>query len=139
MLSIGNYSLNTSLISSFLADDIIEPTYKTPFVRYNSRFNQLTIKGASTRKEIGKFYRNVLGEFKMNLKRKKCASLDLHFKTFNISTTKVLFDLFRFLKQQQTQGATIQINWNVSQAENLDIRKTASDFAELFELDIDIN
>lgn len=137
MLTFSNYSINPSFFGSVLVDDIIEPTYHTPFVRYNSRSNALTIKGSSTRDGIGNFYENVLGEFKLNLNIKKSGELNLKFHTFNVATTKVLFDLFRFLSIQKTHGAKVKVTWDVSWSQP-GMEKTAEEFSSLFDLDISI-
>lgn len=136
MISARNYSI-TPAFFGWIADEIIEPTFTTPFVKYDQRSNYLVIKGTSTRENIRNFYNKALGEFKMNVCTKKVGLLHLIFKTFNTSTAKVLFDLFRFLSDAREQGARIAIQWDVYGAEE-DMIEMAQDFAELFEMTISI-
>ncbi|HCX23790.1 MAG: hypothetical protein CMB80_23485 [Flammeovirgaceae bacterium] len=136
MISAINYKLNPA-IYSIVAEDIIEPTSTTPFVKYDKRANCLTIKGTSTRKNMSLFYSQVLGDFKYGLRIKGSGELNLQLSKFGTSTLKVLFDLFRFIGKEQELGTQVRINWNVLGAEP-EMIETVRDFAELFNLKLKI-
>ncbi|HCX22731.1 MAG: hypothetical protein CMB80_17495 [Flammeovirgaceae bacterium] len=136
MISAINYSINPAIVS-LLADQFIEPTLNTPYVKYEKRSNYLVIKGTSTRDNMDHFYDRVMGEFKRNIKSKNTGVLHLNFKTFNTSTAKVLFDLFRYLRDAQYAGQRVAIQWDVYDSEP-EMVDTARDFAELFDLKIKI-
>lgn len=136
MISTIHHSINPA-IYSMVADEIIEPTFTTPYVKYDKRSNALTIKGASTRENLGQFYGQVLGDFKYNLKTKRIGSLQLQLTKFGPSTLKVLFSLFRFIAKEQKLGAKVDIHWNILGA-NLEMIEQAKDFADLYDLRIRI-
>lgn len=136
MISSINYTPST-VVSSLIADEIIEPTAKTPFVKYDRISNYLVIKGASTKENMENFYDKILRDFKQNISKKRTEVLHLNFKTFNTSTAKVLFDLFRFFRDAQFTGSRVAIQWDVYDSE-VEMIETARDFAELFDLKIKI-
>ncbi|WP_421875258.1 SiaC family regulatory phosphoprotein [Marinoscillum sp.] len=121
--------------AGYLADEEIEPTATTPYVKFNRFANTLNIKGTSTRVEMDKFYASNVSKFMTNLRDKKYGMLNLNFKTFNTSTAKVLFDLFKFIREQKSAGAIVKIKWEIFATE-MDMYDTAKDYAELFDLDI---
>ena len=137
MIHAFNSQKSSMWVSTEEANFIIEPTSNTPYVKHNKFANTLTIKGSSTREEMGGFYRTVVEKFKMGLATKKYGTLNLNFKTFNTSTAKVLFDLFKSIRDHKASGAAVKIRWEVFLTE-LDMLETAKDFAELFDLDINI-
>ena len=136
MISALNYSLSPAIFASTI-EEIIEPTLTTPYVKYDRSSNYLMIKGTSTRDNIELFYGKVLREFKQKIKQMNTGVLHLNFKTFNTSTAKVLFDLFRSLLDAQNAGHLVAIQWDVYNSEE-DMIDTARDFAELFDLKIKI-
>ncbi|WP_258101265.1 DUF1987 domain-containing protein [Marinoscillum pacificum] len=136
MISALNYSLSLAIFASTI-EEIIEPTLTTPYVKYDRSSNYLMIKGTSTRDNIELFYGKVLKEFKQKIKQMNTGVLHLNFKTFNTSTAKVLFDLFRSLLDAQNAGHLVAIQWDVYNSEE-DMIDTARDFAELFDLKIKI-
>ena len=136
MISAINYSLSPAIFASTI-EAIIEPTLTTPYVKYDRSSNYLMIKGTSTRDNIELFYGKVLKDFKQKIKQMNTGVLHLNFKTFNTSTAKVLFDLFRSLLDAQNAGHLVAIQWDVYNSEE-DMIDTARDFAELFDLKIKI-
>lgn len=136
MLSAINYSLN-SVLHALVAEDIIEPTFTTPFVKYDKTRNALTIKGSSTRKNIVQFYDRVLGDFKYNLRTKRRGELHLNFTMFGPSTLKILFSLLRFISKEQQLGTKVDVVWSVAGAE-VEMLDTIRDFAELYDLRLKI-
>ncbi len=137
MISAINYTLSPATIFPVSIDKIIEPTLTTPYVKYDRSSNYLMIKGTSTRENMELFYDKVLREFKQNIKEMNTGVLHLNFKTFNTSTAKVLFDLFRNLRDAQNASHRVAIQWDVYDSEE-DMIDTARDFAELFDLKIRI-
>ncbi|WP_258097950.1 DUF1987 domain-containing protein [Marinoscillum pacificum] len=136
MISAINYSLSPAIFASTI-EAIIELTLTTPYVKYDRSSNYLMIKGTSTRDIIELFYGKVLKDFKQKIKQMNTGVLHLNFKTFNTSTAKVLFDLFRSLLDAQNAGHLVAIQWDVYNSEE-DMIDTARDFAELFDLKIKI-
>ncbi len=136
MISVSNHSLNPAFYST-KSEAVIEPTFSTPYIRYEVRSNYLVIKGRSTGDHMNRFYHRIINEFKTNVQIKKLGIIHLNLLSINTSTAKVLFDLFRFLRDAQLQGAKFGIQWDVSGSE-LDMIETARDFAELFDLKIKI-
>lgn len=137
MIQAFNYQESNMWPSLEEANCIMEPTSTTPYVKYNKFANTLTIKGASTRQAMDEFYSLSIQKFKSNLASKKYGTLNLNFKTFNTSTAKVLFDLFKSIRDEKAAGAAVKIRWEVFLTE-LDMLETAKDFAELFDLDINL-
>ncbi|MEQ8473323.1 MAG: SiaC family regulatory phosphoprotein, partial [Marinoscillum sp.] len=64
---------------------------------------------------------------------KQGCQLELFFKTLNTSTVKVLFDLFKYLRNEKLKGNDVRVTWR-AEVSNPDMLETGMDFSELFDL-----
>lgn len=123
-------------ITSKEAENNITPaTQHTPLIAYNKYVNALTIQGASKALDIQDFYCSAVTDFKEGFEGKGFGQLRLELDTFNASSAKVLFDLFKFLGKRKQQGEMVKVYWDLH-VNDVDMVKTAMDFSELFDLDI---
>lgn len=115
----------------------ISSTDSTPQVSLNRYVNALTIQGVSRRVDMQGFYESIVSEFKTGIINKGFGQLRLQFQMFNTSTVKVLFDLFKFLRERKEKGYLLKVFWDVK-INDVDMVETAMDFSDLFGLDVKI-
>lgn len=128
------YHVNLSgSITQVSKDMILEPTRKTPFVKFSEDEKILSIKGNSIEVDMHNFYHPVVSRTRTYLSGREKLRVHLFFNSINTSTVKVLFDLFKFFRNKNNEGADIQFVW-AAEAGSPDIMETGRDFSELYNL-----
>lgn len=116
-------------------DLLIEPTMRTPYVKYEEETDKVIIRGNSIEVDMHRFYNPVMSKIRRHLTVHNYLEVSFYFNNLNTSSVKVLFDLFKFFRLKMMGDAKIKIKWYGDRA-NEDILETGKDFAELFELDL---
>ena len=114
----------------------IESNY-VPFTHFNGDSGVLSINGnaISGREHLNLFSLVILvDEYFMEQDRLVC---NFHFNDFNSNMCKLLFNIFRSLKAHHINGKEIEINWFVEK-DNPKVRDTGYDYAELFDIEINV-
>jgi hypothetical protein len=118
-----------------MIDILIEPTSVTPYVKIDSGESSIVFKGKSSPANSLQFYHPIIEKIKSLFERTtKTIQVDLSFRYFNTSSSKCLFDLFKTLKQLQSEGKDLVINWYYEEDDD-DMMETGEDFADLLGLD----
>lgn len=128
------YYMNfTGIVSQQSKDMIIEPTAKTPFIKYSEDEEVLMIKGNSTEMDMQHFYYPVISKFKSYMETNRSFKVYFFLKDMNTSTAKVLFDLFKYVNLKKNLGTKVEIAWGTEHS-NEEMLQTGKDFAELYGL-----
>ncbi len=114
---------------------VIEPRRNTPYVYYNERQNQMSIRGNSFDERVLTLYRSNMLIIKGHLESHKKLNLSLSLQKMNTMNVKCLFDMFKGLSSFKNQGKTIKVTWYYQQGDQ-DLLDSIHDFADLFDLSI---
>ena len=93
---------------------VIESTYSTPFVHFNSKTGVLKIEGRSIPENPSVFFDpliNWLTEFSKDSKE-TAIRLEVKLDYINSGSTKSILTLLRLLKQFYDEGSDCQVNWH---------------------------
>lgn len=134
-------TMNTSFYSTPLEQSnkvvVLEPTQTTPFVQYINANRSLKISGNSFIDNASQFYSPFMDKIYEDLLYAENAELELHFQSFCPRTARVLFALFDNLRTFKQTGKSVNVVWK-SDTDNLGMYDLGNSFAELFDLDIQL-
>lgn len=116
---------------------VVAQTEQTPYACYDKREAKLHIAGYSLGADMEAFYEPFMVQLKYGLTHQKTTTVELYLKDIDSATTKVLFDLFKTLKQAMSEGADSQVIWMADRS-NRKLQDMAMDFAELYELNMEL-
>lgn len=113
---------------------IIEATQNTPTVIVDDEIKVLQISGNcnSTDKEILFKIIELIEEL---IEKNKEIYLELYLNKINTSTVKALFNLFKILKDYQSNGNNVKITWNIPSS-NEDFIEIATDISDIYGIKI---
>ncbi|RED91629.1 SiaC family regulatory phosphoprotein [Marinoscillum furvescens] len=135
-IAIQNFNTPHQALLATPVNISMEPTEKTPFVRFSNREFKLQVKGASVAMDMHDFYNPILSEFKKAADYMPQVTVELYFSNLNTSTAKVLFDLFKYLRSLAMGGKKVKVIWG-SEAGNTDMLETGMDYQEIYELEFE--
>lgn len=116
---------------------VLEATSTTPLIKYSKSHNALVVRGNSTSSNMSDFYKPVITMLKNDALTCKSVTVDMSLLNMNMSTVKVLFDLFKYLELKKLTGGNVEVIWRVD-ATNPDMIDTGLNFSDLYDLDIKI-
>jgi len=93
---------------------VIESTYSTPFVHFNSKTGVLKIEGRSIPENPSLFYDPLISWITELLKSPKdiVVRLEVKLDYINSGSTKSILTMLRLLKQLYDEGVDCQVNWH---------------------------
>lgn len=110
---------------------------ETPHVQFYNSDHVLLIHGRSTKRLMSDFYDELNSFLENYLREEDDLTIFIHLISFNASTAKGLFDLFRICRDSNKDHGRIKIHWMCSWHE-AEIIEAGMDFAELFNLHISV-
>lgn len=92
---------------------IIEKTYSTPLIKFESDTGKLMISGESFPENASRFYTPVLQWIRDYVKELSSQKAEVTFEIsyFNSSTSKVFMNIFGILDEAAEDGKDIVVNW----------------------------
>lgn len=110
----------------------------TPAFLRGSSSNQLVIHTTTKISQFCAVYDPLIEEFKRQVLSMGMGDVTICLDVLNVQKTKMLFELFKFMKQQQESGAMVKVYWEV-EVSNIMMLETAMDFAQLYQLEVVIS
>ena len=102
----------------------------TPSVSLNKESGECEISGQSYLENTTSFYQQIIDWMKSYVKAEKGPiKLKLFLTYFNTSSSKCLAELLWILKDYQTEGGTVEVNWHYEDWDE-DMRKEGEDFVD---------
>lgn len=114
---------------------LVEPRSNTPFIKLSSSEKKMVIKGASDKENIHLLYAPILKKLANCLEDSSAFTLNLFFTKMNASTIKILFSLFKTVRNSIAAGTDVSVYWGVESTDN-HLREIGKDFAEIYDLDM---
>lgn len=124
----------TSLVSNFK----IEGTRTTPEISFDPYENSFSISGISIPENTPKFYEPVFKLFEELLETKKDnLKVKINLIHFNTSSSKVLFNLFKFIAKLDEIGNNVDIRWYCDEDDE-DMQEIIEDYIDMLDIDIKV-
>ncbi|NQZ75490.1 MAG: DUF1987 domain-containing protein [Ekhidna sp.] len=124
----------TSLVSNFK----IKGTRTTPEISFDPYENSFSISGISIPENTTKFYEPVFKLFEELIETKKDnLKVRINLIHFNTSSSKVLFNLFKFIAKLDAIGSNVDIRWYCDEDDE-DMQEIIEDYIDMLGLDIKV-
>lgn len=96
-----------------MKDLIIEKTYSTPYINFNSDKCKLMISGESFPENAPRFYTPIIQWVRDYIKEIEAQKVEVIFEVsyFNSSTSKVFLNIFGILEEAVEAGKDIAVDW----------------------------
>lgn len=110
---------------------VIEKTYSTPYINFDSDTGKLMISGESFPENASRFYTPVVQwvrDFVETMDAQK-VEVNIEIVYFNSSTSKVLLNIFGILEEAVENGKDITVNWKCNK-ENESAIECGEEFKE---------
>ncbi len=111
-----------------------DPTRTTPGIDLNMEEGSVKLVGRSSPENSVLFYSPLMDALKQDNVTTPELNVDIKLEYFNTSSSKCLYDLFKQLKQIQTSGTDININWYYEPMDE-DMFEAGEDYSELLDLE----
>ncbi len=112
----------------------IEPTRTTPLINFDPDKSLLEIKGRSSPENSIKFYQKTLENLdEYSISGESGFTANIAFEYFNTSSSKCLFDIFKWLSKIKNSGKKVTINWYYEEGDD-DMMETGEDYSDLLDL-----
>lgn len=85
--------------------------YFTPHVKFCYETGICTIEGESYHEEPKEFYDPLLNWLSKFMQEGKPIEFNFKYSYFNTGTSKCILELLQLLKQHETQGGKVSVNW----------------------------
>ncbi len=116
----------------------LKGTFKFPTLNFNGETGILEIKGRSLPEHAIEFYAPVLewmDKYKKSPKSKTTVNVSLEY--FNTSSSKLILDIFRRLKELHAGGNELVVNWYYEE-DDPDIQEQGEIFRDLVKVPINM-
>ena len=113
-----------------------EGNQKVPEVSFDPNTGIFLLKGSSIPENSGAIYEPIidfLKEYKDNTKEKTVLNIELSY--FNTSSSKWILNILRMLKEINSEGHTVEINW-MYEAEDDEMLEAANDYESILRIPI---
>jgi SiaC family regulatory phosphoprotein len=115
-----------------MKDLIVEPTQKTPYIRFLPSEQVFEIKGRSIPEDSSGFYSRVIEYLKEYLNTSGTAAFQItfHLEYFNTASAHIIHEILRIIEGLWQGGRVVKIIWAYD-AYNYDMEDTGKDYSML--------
>ena len=117
--------------------ELISPSKERLMIKYLKHPNIVMAKGRSTSLEVLPVYNQLIAQVKSHFESRWKLVFYLHFSVINATTTKLLFDLFKVLRQAHRDDKKVTVFWVVDEG-NEDLYEIGRDFQAFTNFDFQI-
>lgn len=113
----------------------IEPTYKSPRVKFDPSIGKMSIEGKSILVNVEDFYRPLLDWMDDFLDNPTQDSIEFTFdiEYFNLASTKRFMFFLIKIKQLEEKGGKVKVNWTYSSNDKY-VKEMGEDLSQLLRL-----
>jgi len=117
-----------------MKDLIIEKTYSTPSVNFNSKSGVLKIEGRSIPENPSVFYETIVNWVKEYFQKPSGTTrIEIKLDYINSGSSKSILTMFKMIKQYYDNGFQCQINWHFEEDDE-SIRDLGKHFKTLLKM-----
>ncbi|MEQ8470575.1 MAG: SiaC family regulatory phosphoprotein [Marinoscillum sp.] len=106
-------------------------------IKFDAETGTLILKGNSDQSALHHFYFPIMSQIALYFEKETDLAVGIFFTEMNVSSLRIIFNLFKVLSGYTRAGANIQIKW-FAQAFDKELYNTAKDFDQLYDLNMEV-